>query len=225
MKALGGEEIYLLLILNLGTRWGEWLASRPGRTLAPGKVPRYPLCRRLGMPQSRSGHKRLEENPFTSAGIEPRSPGRPARSQTLCWLSLRQLVKLFKPSIIRGEACGNYWTIFRFLTTLFQLQRAEEVGNYNMRDFRFSRRRVWRWQSSGIFLRCHDDGDSKHLWNVGHLMRDYTAQYLRVLRFMCWYLYYGWPVLRVRYSPGMHFKTEGNQECLRSRESRFKQSV
>jgi hypothetical protein len=35
---------------------GEWSASRPGRALAQGKDPRYPLYRRLGGPQSRSGH-------------------------------------------------------------------------------------------------------------------------------------------------------------------------
>jgi hypothetical protein len=35
----------------------EWLASRPGRALPPGKDPRYPLYRRLGGPQSRSGHR------------------------------------------------------------------------------------------------------------------------------------------------------------------------
>jgi hypothetical protein len=34
---------------------GEWSASRPGRALPPGKEPRYPLDRRLGGPQSRSG--------------------------------------------------------------------------------------------------------------------------------------------------------------------------
>jgi len=33
---------------------GEWSAARPGRTLTPGKT-RYPLCRRLGGPQGRSG--------------------------------------------------------------------------------------------------------------------------------------------------------------------------
>jgi len=33
---------------------GEWSAARPGRTLPPGKT-RYPLYRRLGGPQSRSG--------------------------------------------------------------------------------------------------------------------------------------------------------------------------
>jgi len=33
---------------------GEWSAARPGRTLFPGKT-RYPLYRRLGGPQGRSG--------------------------------------------------------------------------------------------------------------------------------------------------------------------------
>jgi hypothetical protein len=37
---------------DLGTRWGEWSASRPGR-----KDPRYPLYKRLGGPQSRSEHR------------------------------------------------------------------------------------------------------------------------------------------------------------------------
>jgi hypothetical protein len=33
----------------------EWSAPRPGRALAPGKG--YPLYKRLGGPQSRSGHR------------------------------------------------------------------------------------------------------------------------------------------------------------------------
>ena len=33
---------------------GEWSAARPGRTLPPGKT-RYPLYRRHGGPQGRSG--------------------------------------------------------------------------------------------------------------------------------------------------------------------------
>jgi hypothetical protein len=47
--------------------WGEWSASRPGRALPRGKDPRYPLYRRLGGPQSRSGH-RLDEKSFAPAG-------------------------------------------------------------------------------------------------------------------------------------------------------------
>jgi hypothetical protein len=36
---------------------GERSASRPGRALSRGNDPRYPLYRRLGGPQSRSGHR------------------------------------------------------------------------------------------------------------------------------------------------------------------------
>jgi hypothetical protein len=38
MEALGGEEVSLLLILDLGTRWGEWSASRPDRAFTPGET-------------------------------------------------------------------------------------------------------------------------------------------------------------------------------------------
>jgi hypothetical protein len=34
---LGAEGVYLLLILGLGTRWGEWSASRPVRAFTPGE--------------------------------------------------------------------------------------------------------------------------------------------------------------------------------------------
>ena len=43
-----------LLFHDRDTRRGEWSAVRPGRTLPPGKT-RYPLYRRLGGPQGRSG--------------------------------------------------------------------------------------------------------------------------------------------------------------------------
>jgi hypothetical protein len=46
----------------------EWLASRPGRDLAPGNNTRYPLDRRLGWPQCRSGHRR-RKNPFSLSVI------------------------------------------------------------------------------------------------------------------------------------------------------------
>ena len=46
-----------LLFLDHGTRRGERSASRPGRSLPPGKT-RYPLYRKLGGPQGRSGQVR-----------------------------------------------------------------------------------------------------------------------------------------------------------------------
>jgi len=48
---------------------GERLASRPGRILPPGKT-RYPLYRRLGGPQGRSGQVRKISPP---PGIDPRT--------------------------------------------------------------------------------------------------------------------------------------------------------
>jgi hypothetical protein len=45
----------------------EWSASRPGRFTLRGNCPRYPLDRRLGGPQSRSGHYGEEKN-LTPAG-------------------------------------------------------------------------------------------------------------------------------------------------------------
>ena len=46
------------LFLDLGTRMGDGSASRPGRFLTPGKT-RYPLYRRLGGPQGRSGRRKI----------------------------------------------------------------------------------------------------------------------------------------------------------------------
>jgi hypothetical protein len=54
MQAFRGRDVYLLLILNLSTRWGEWSVSHPDHNLSPGKgtppPPRYPLDRMLGGP-------------------------------------------------------------------------------------------------------------------------------------------------------------------------------
>ena len=49
---------------------GEWSATRPGRTLPPGKI-RYPFYRRLGGPQGRSGRA---EN-LVPTGIRSRTEG------------------------------------------------------------------------------------------------------------------------------------------------------
>ena len=49
-----GSRGIALLFLDHGTRRGEGSATRPGRSLPPGKT-LYPLYRRLGGPQGRSG--------------------------------------------------------------------------------------------------------------------------------------------------------------------------
>jgi hypothetical protein len=50
---------------------GEWSASRPGRFTPQGKITSYPLDRRVGGPQSRSGRGGKEKNFQHPPGIEP----------------------------------------------------------------------------------------------------------------------------------------------------------
>jgi hypothetical protein len=58
IKALGGDRRYSSYSFSTSALdRGEWSASRPGCALAPGKGRPYPLYRRLGGPQSRSGHR------------------------------------------------------------------------------------------------------------------------------------------------------------------------
>ena len=50
---------------------GEWSAARPGPTLPPGKT-RYPLYRRLGGPQGRSGQaENLVPTGIRSQTVQP----------------------------------------------------------------------------------------------------------------------------------------------------------
>jgi hypothetical protein len=61
---------------------GEWSASSPGRALAPVSWPPIPIVQEAGWAPEPVWTETLEKNPFASAGIQPRSPGRPARHYT-----------------------------------------------------------------------------------------------------------------------------------------------
>jgi hypothetical protein len=59
-------------ILDLGTSW-SWVVSFTARPIyPPGKSPWYSLDRKLGGPQSRSGHGREKVFSLPMSGIEPR---------------------------------------------------------------------------------------------------------------------------------------------------------
>jgi hypothetical protein len=62
---------------------GEWSASRLGRALPTGKGPPVPIVQEAGWAREPVSTQRFEKNPLPLSGIEPRSPGRPVRSQTL----------------------------------------------------------------------------------------------------------------------------------------------
>ena len=61
-------QVQLYSSMTAALEAGEWSAARPGRTLPPGKT-RYPLYRRVGGPQGRSGRA---EN-LAPPGSDPRT--------------------------------------------------------------------------------------------------------------------------------------------------------
>ena len=64
----GWVEVQLYSSMTTALEGGEWSAASPGHTLPPGKT-QYPLYRRLGGPQGRSGRA---EN-LTPSGFDPRT--------------------------------------------------------------------------------------------------------------------------------------------------------
>jgi hypothetical protein len=84
MEALGGERRYSSYSFSTSALdGGEWSASRPGRALPPGKGSPVPIVQEAGWAPEPVWTQRLEEKSLPLPGIEPRSPGRPARSRTL----------------------------------------------------------------------------------------------------------------------------------------------
>jgi hypothetical protein len=88
MNELEGRGNIAPLILDLGTRWGWVVSVTPRPRFTPGEMTPGTHCTggwvgpRAGLDTEVTG-KIFSPQP----GIEPRSPGRLARSQTLYWLS------------------------------------------------------------------------------------------------------------------------------------------
>jgi hypothetical protein len=66
---------------------GEWSASRPSRALLPGKGLPVRILQKAWWDPEPVWTQRLKESLLPLPWIESLSPGRPARSQTLYWLS------------------------------------------------------------------------------------------------------------------------------------------
>jgi hypothetical protein len=66
---------------------GEWSASHPGHALPPGKGPPVPIVQESGWASELVWTEVREKILSPLPGIEPRSPGLPARSRTVYWLS------------------------------------------------------------------------------------------------------------------------------------------
>jgi hypothetical protein len=68
MEALGGEEVYLFLIQDLGTRWGRVVSITPRQRFNLGKGPPVPTIQEAGWASEPVWTQKLEEKSLASAG-------------------------------------------------------------------------------------------------------------------------------------------------------------
>jgi hypothetical protein len=67
---LGRVEVWLHAFFDIGTRWRRGVSFTPRPPYPQGKSPPYPLDRRLGGPQVRSGRCGEEKNSQSLLGLE-----------------------------------------------------------------------------------------------------------------------------------------------------------
>jgi hypothetical protein len=103
-------------------------------------------------------------------------------------------------TFLRNNTSGNRTHAHRRRMNLLMSVRYYHRICHSLWGFGFSRRREWWWLSPGMFLHPQDGG-SKHLWNVGQFLPDYTAQHPRRQSSSQWLLtfisltfsHYSWP--------------------------------
>ena len=99
---------------------GEWSVARPGRTLPPGKA-QYPLYRRLGGPQGRSGQaKNLAPPWFDPRSVQPvvsrytdwaTRPTHPVYKDTHIYIYIYKGWTCFWSTSVPNVTCLNSWLV------------------------------------------------------------------------------------------------------------------
>jgi len=84
-EAIWGSRGLSLLTLNSALYGGKWSTSRPG-CFNLRKVPRYPMTRRQGRPQNRSGRFGEKTTPFSLLRFKPRTVQPVEKNHTKFWL-------------------------------------------------------------------------------------------------------------------------------------------
>jgi hypothetical protein len=136
MEALGGEEIQLLLILDLSNRWDDWSVPRIGRHLAPGKDPKYPLDRRLSGPQSRSGHMFEEKSAASAGNLTPFARSSTPKSDIIM-IKQRRLLNVLT-TFINYQVFGLLrGVLFQVINTSAMLLKRKFI-NVNIKASRFT---------------------------------------------------------------------------------------
>jgi hypothetical protein len=144
---------------------GEWSATCSGRVLLPERTPGTHWTRGwVGLRAGLDTEARGEIRCFCRGS----NPIRPVCSQTLYWLSYSSSIFLSDWTYIRLIGFVWFWEKQRMRSYIMCIN----CGNLIEALWNVSRRRICRWQPSGIVQGVDpDDGGSTHLWNVGILQR------------------------------------------------------
>jgi hypothetical protein len=102
--------------MTTAQKGGEWSALRPGRPLPPGKT-RYPLNRRLGGPQGRSGQVRKILPP---PGFDPRTVQFVVSRYTV-WATRPVMLEVVLPKMFEF-LCGFQYSISSLRNPAFILK-------------------------------------------------------------------------------------------------------
>ena len=153
LTAHRGSRGIALLFHDHDTRRGEGSASRPGRTLPPGKT-RYPLYRRLGGPQGRSGQVRKIWPP---PGFDPRTV-QPVASHYTDWAT----------RLPYGIKCVIIWTVFTVHYSLHRIHVIFKRLVLSVWHLLVVARRSWLADMSGMYRTCRGccwQRKSEGLWS------------------------------------------------------------
>jgi hypothetical protein len=150
-----GEWRYSSIILDPGTRW-RWVVGFTPRPLYPrGESPGYPLDRKLGGPQNRSG--RCGEKILSLPGLELQNLGGPARSQSL--YQLRHYYYYYYYCDV--HAVGQQSTVRRLFTAVAMQRNNGSDQRFLCGPFRYWRHSNSRgigevfslWSAPGVYSR------------------------------------------------------------------------
>ena len=127
-----------------GTRRGEGSAWRPGRSLPPGKT-RYPLYRRLGGPQGRSGQVRKILPP---SGFDPRTV-QPIASRYTDWATRPPCLEMPCHNFISVQSASKlHWNTTDHISVTVGTCCYYEISNTHLR------KRKWIIQKLSCTLVC-----------------------------------------------------------------------
>jgi hypothetical protein len=154
-RCIGGVDVWLHAFFDLDTRW-RWVVSFTSWPLySQGKSSWYPLDRRLGGPQSRSGRGSEEENSQPLSGFEPPSVQPVAHRCTTELLdfilidrSAKSVTEKYMSVICPAYSKAQSWKTRTLGSRIRILRRAR----LHFRSFLFKSHYDWRSVSQSVSL-------------------------------------------------------------------------